>query len=583
MIKVLSDNIVSPLGLTTEENLSSVESRKSELKLYEGKWGIPEKFMASLMPDGFNYLSGYTRWESLAILSIQQAIASTDIDVSSSRVVFVFSTTKGNIELLDQQTPDIPAQRIYLWEAARQVTTYFHNIQEPIVVSNACTSGVCAQIIAQRLLDNGLYDYAIVVGAEVQSKFIVSGFQSFKAVSSKECRPFDIERQGLNLGEAAATIILTRSDANTDNAEGWFLIHGAIHNDAYHISNPSKTGEGAFRCLIDVMAQGVDSNDLAVINAHGTSTMFNDEMEAKAIYRAGLSDVPVNSLKGYFGHTMGAAGVLETILTLHATDKHIVLATRGFKELGVSKKIDVAKDNRITDKHSFIKLISGFGGVNAAVRYVQAKPSNLTDRHVVLKSEREEHKTLSVKISPNAIEIDHNPIRVYGTGTEMLKDVYKRYVGNYPKFYKMDTMCKIGLLASELLLHDEYRLFDDNGHVVSNKTHSSTAVVIFSSSGSISDDLDYYETIKMTYTYFPSPSLFVYTLPNIVTGEIAIRNGYLGETHFFALSEYEEHTIETFTKMLLNCETINNIILGWIDCFDNNSFQAEVKLIKKDK
>ena len=248
------------------------------------------------------------------------------------------------------------------------MTDFFHNPNPPIVVSNACISGVCAQIEAMRNLECGCFDYVVTVGCDVQSAFIVSGFQSFKALSPEPCKPFDANRCGLNLGDAAATIIYTRK--NTVDPNEWVACRGAIRNDANHISGPSRTGEGSFRAL-KVALGDVDPNEIAFINAHGTATMYNDEMESVAIERAGLSQVPVNGLKGYYGHTMGAAGILETILSMYAIDEHNILATRGYETLGVTHPLVVSNQNQSTDKRMFIKLLSGFGGCNAALLFAK--------------------------------------------------------------------------------------------------------------------------------------------------------------------------------------------------------------------
>ena len=137
----------------------------------------------------------------------------TDIDPASDRVLFVLSTTKGNVFLLDKRETGFPAERVRLGMAARQMTGFFHNQNEPIVISNACISGVCAQIQAMRELEGDYFDYVVTVGADVQSAFIVSGFQSFKALSVDPCKPFDANRCGLNLGDAAATVIYTRRES----------------------------------------------------------------------------------------------------------------------------------------------------------------------------------------------------------------------------------------------------------------------------------------------------------------------------------------------------------------------------------
>ena len=110
-------------------------------------------------------------------------------------------------------------------------------------------------------------------------------------------------------------------------------------------------------------------DDLAFVNVHGTATAYNDEMESISIYRAGLIDVPVTGLKGCYGHTMGAAGVVESILSMYAVQDGTVLATRGYSECGVSYPVNVSAECRKTTGSSFIKLLSGFGGCNAALLY----------------------------------------------------------------------------------------------------------------------------------------------------------------------------------------------------------------------
>jgi len=366
MIVKIADNIVSPLGFDTAANYNAVKQGLSQFKRHEGVFGLPEPFVASLFNrDEISVDGNYTFFEKIAILSASKALAQVDIDPASPRVCFVVSTTKANVDLL-QDLLGFDYQRVMPGEAARQISTHFGNHNEPIVVSNACTSGVCAQIVATRLLNTGCYDYAVVIGADVQSHFIISGFNSFKALSPEPCKPFDKDRCGLNLGEAAATIVYARRDSITD--EDWQPVIGAIRSDANHISGPSRTGEGSYRALVPLL-QHCDMSELAFINTHGTATPYNDEMESFAIERAGLSDVPANSLKGYYGHTMGAAGVLETIISMCAVDDNTILPTRGFDNLGVTHPVNIVAQRGTTTKHAFIKMLSGFGGSNAAMLF----------------------------------------------------------------------------------------------------------------------------------------------------------------------------------------------------------------------
>ena len=364
MIVRLADNIISPLSSFFKGNFRPVREGLSSLRRYDNHWGLPEPFVGSLFED-IALEEECTPFESLAIQSVRRAVAQSSVDLSSPRTMLILSTTKGNISLLDDcEMPHIPRERVLLGVAAQRIADVLGITTSPLVVSNACISGVCAQIAAMRLLKAHACDVAIVCGCDVQSKFIVSGFQSFKALSEEPCRPFDASRSGLNLGEAAATIVYTLTDSAQD--DDWVIDCGAIRNDANHISGPSRTGEGSYRALRAVSSH-IDASSLAFINVHGTATPYNDEMESIALDRALLAQVPINGLKGYYGHTMGAAGVLETIISMRAVDDGVVLPTKGYSSLGVSRNINVSSRLRTTAARSFVKLLSGFGGCNAAL------------------------------------------------------------------------------------------------------------------------------------------------------------------------------------------------------------------------
>ncbi|MCR5003188.1 MAG: beta-ketoacyl synthase [Bacteroidales bacterium] len=356
-----SDEVLTPLGMGTEENFRAVLEGRSQLRLHEGTFGVKEPFFASLfdrdaiMAEALKKgIEGYSFFETIMILTADSAISKAGISASSPDTVFVFSTIKGNVDALEKGSEDV-----LLSSSAERVSRYFGNPNSPITVSNACISGLAALIQGQRILRGSRARNVVVVGAEVQSKFIVTGFQSLKALSPEQCKPFDAGRQGLNLGEAAAAMVLS-----TDPSD-WELVEGAVRNDANHISGPSRTGEGSYNCLRAVVQ---DKEELAFISAHGTSTAYNDEMESIAIERAGLLDIPVGALKGYYGHTMGAAGILETAISMKAVENGTVIATRGFTgNLGVSRPVKVSNENGKTTRQAFVKLLSGFGGVNAAL------------------------------------------------------------------------------------------------------------------------------------------------------------------------------------------------------------------------
>ena len=545
MVYKVADNILSPLGATTAENYQAVRAGRSALARHDQRWSLPDKVLtASLFTKEQEeqfLISGLSRFESMVVTSVREALSQTTLDVSQPNIILIISTTKGEVD---------SAQRI-----ARELgfTT------GPIIVCNACISGLSALILASRLLEDGQYDHAVVCGADSQSRFIVSGFQSLKALSPEPCRPFDMERLGLNLGEAAATIILGKGVGD------WTLGPGAIRNDAVHISNPAKDGEGSCRALQAVVSDG-DKESLAFINAHGTATFFNDQMESVAIERAGLADIPVNAYKGCYGHTMGAAGVLETILSMAAIDDHTILATRGFEELGVSGRISVSASHQSTDKTAFVKMLSGFGGCNAALLLEKNGSRTSGGCHSPFSSHH------SVVIRPDAVEVDGRRLPIDAHGPALLTALYRQYVGDYPKYYKMDPLSRLGFVASELLLQAE----EGRERFV---TCDDRAVIFFNHSSSVCADRQYMETIGDPENCFPSPSVFVYTLPNIVTGEIAIRNHYHGETSFYILPRRDDSLIQQVLHASCLDPATQSILCGWLDYEDDTHFEAHLKIV----
>lgn len=595
MAYIIADNIISPLGETSEDNYLSVKSGRSGIRAYEpGTCNIPEGFYASLLFEDFETL--VLKSAQKAIGNVQKkienrlknignelknignelkTIGNVQLELKGKRTAFILSSTKGNIE-----------ENISLADSAQRIASQLGIDSKPIVVCNACISGLSALILGNRLIDSGLYDAAIVCGCDTPRQFILSGFQSLKALSPEPCRPFDMERMGLNLGEAAATLILSK---NPLQGNSWRIGDGFIRNDAFHISTPSKTADGLYLSLqrtlesftkeISSTCKQIDLKEhLAFINAHGTATLFNDQMESVAIGRAGLSDLPANAYKSFWGHTMGAAGILETIISMKAIDDDTILGTRGFSELGVSGKMNICAENRPTDKKGFIKMLSGFGGCNATIWAAQ-KP----ERENIALSQKEQQNrefttTHTIRITPEEVILDQRKIweRKEELGEQeglehhsLLTSLYKQMIGDYPKFYKMDGLSRLGFVASEILLNAE-----------KEETEEEKAIIFFNHSSSIASDRNYKESIKDKGNYFPSPSIFVYTLPNIVTGEIAIRNHFHGETSFFILPDKDERLMEEILQASCRDAQSKSFLTGWIDYEDERHFEADLKIKK---
>ena len=592
MLKVVSTNIVSPLGMSSQENWRAVMQGRSALRRLENYKGIPLPFVASVFtPEQVEKLAveGFTRFESLAIRSITEALTHTDLDVHGERTIFILSTTKADVEELgfaaerdgDYHRPALSAQRI-----AEHVGIG----GGAIVCCNACISGVSAQILADRLISCGHYDNAVVCGADLVSSFTASGFLSFKSLSNEACRPFDADRQGLNLGEAAATIVFTRADSLRDG--DWLFERGEMDNDAFHLSTPAPSGEGA-RKVLEAVMKGRDASELAFVSAHGTATMFNDQMESVAIEKAGLSSVPLTALKGWFGHTLGASGVLEVILGMMAVSESVVLPLRGFREIGVSGKVNLSPELRATDKNSFLKMISGFGGCNAAALYRRVReemeretapglekaahskgetaPELKETAHLMGEAAPGLKELHRVHILPDGVTLDGMRLSVQSQGAGLLSEIYRKYVRDYPKYHKMDSLSRLAFLATELLL--------SRGDVPQD---SERATILFNRTSSVVADRCHLGSIAKPGEFYPSPSVFLGTLPNIATGEIAIRHGYTGETSLYITDFRDEALMKKVVGSSFSLGGFRSLICGFVDCDRGDSFEADLKILVKN-
>jgi 3-oxoacyl-[acyl-carrier-protein] synthase-1 len=363
----VSDSIISPLGISSAKNYERIASGETGIGLRNEPAFSSKPIHASCMSN-VSATAEFTRFEKIAHDAI--AAATQDISLPADRTVFILSTTKGNIEFLESENKH---PRINLHASANHLASYF-GFKKTIIVSNACISGVMALMVAQRYILSGRAEHAIVVGAEVLSNFIVSGFQSLYALSDSPCKPFDKNRSGISLGEAAGAVVLSSKPQDLGATPTVQLLGGGLTNDANHISGPSRTGKELASAIFQALhASDRVATDIDFISAHGTATLYNDEMEAKAFNLSGLSDVPLNSLKGYFGHTLGAAGIIETLIGLHSLYNNKLIPTKGYESLGVSQHVNVIDKIQVKPLSTFLKTASGFGGCNAAILLQKTK------------------------------------------------------------------------------------------------------------------------------------------------------------------------------------------------------------------
>lgn len=568
-IFIAADNIINSLGFSTQENYDAIMNYQSGIKAGNSLdisdstilcARIDEKRLAKAI-DIF-HIAHKKKVEQLAILSITEILTKQNIDITSPDCGLIISTTKGNVDSLRNHTDNIP-DNAYLGQTASYIASFFNIDPKKIkVVSNACISGVSALIIAQRLLRKGIYKNMIVTGVDVLSHFITSGFLSFKSVSEEICKPYDAARDGLSLGEACGSILLT-----TDYVPDAVILRGgAISNDANHISGPSRTGDGLHFAIEGAIKDAdVNMNEIDFVNLHGTATVYNDEMESKAIYLSGLESKPVNSLKSFFGHTLGASGIIETIISARALKEKVILGIPTYSQSGTEQPLNISNKHRnFPEIKTCIKTASGFGGCNAAI---------VLSLNTSGKQKETNHNTVeykSCKIENNTIKI--NDEIVFSSDAAdfsiFIREAYKFLEESNQKFYKMDDLSKLGYIAAAYLLKDT----EINAH--------KTGIILANSSSSLDTDTKYQKIIDEKGDKDASPSVFVYTLANIVAGEICIRHKIQGENTFFIMHNEDLDFLEDYAKLAVENTDMEHCIYGWCDFLDNK-YKADFRLINK--
>lgn len=355
MIYIGAEVIVSPLGDNAEDNWEALSVNRTGIALARAVGFNKEDIHLSRIIG----LGGPLRFQQLVIKALAGLKDRIDASIlTSDRTMVLISSTKG---ALDDNLHD------QFGETCGAVMQQFNLAHLPIVVSNACISGVLALNVAGNLVGAGQYEHVIVIGCDVASDFVLYGFQSLFAVSDKACAPFDAARNGITLGEGCAAALVSGAKSVFKNTP-LQLLTGTSANDANHISGPSRTGEGLVRSVSRTMQKhGIGAEEIDFICAHGTGTVFNDEMEAIAFDRLSLSEKPLNSLKGYFGHTLGAAGVIETAVCMQMMRNGMLIKSLGYRDAGTSQPLNIILENEPKKLRTILKTASGFGGGNASL------------------------------------------------------------------------------------------------------------------------------------------------------------------------------------------------------------------------
>ncbi len=328
-------------------------------------------------------LSAPSRAATMATWAAEEALADAGQPHAGARLGLACGTTLGGIAgwlpLVRATMGSVPASLAApaRWGQAGPAEAVAAAIgaRGPLLVpSVACASGNVALGAALDLVRRGRCDVVVAGGADALHDFVLAGFGALKAADAAPCRPFDRRRRGLNLGEAAAFVVVeseAHARARGARIRAWLDGYG-ISADAVHMTGPDREGRGAARAMESALADaGRSAGDIGYVSAHGTATPFNDLMEAKAmalVFGARASSTPLNSIKSALGHTLGAAAALEAIACVRTLETGLVPPTPGCEELDPEIALDVVRGAaRPVTARVALSTASGFGGTNAAI------------------------------------------------------------------------------------------------------------------------------------------------------------------------------------------------------------------------
>lgn len=316
-----------------------------------------------------------SRATALLVAAAADLTARARLDAAPERIGLVVGTALGGVEELDHALAhDGGARRALdgLYDSPAHALADWLGVRGPVLtVSSACASGATALGLGADLLRDDAVDLVVAGGYDALCRFVMRGFDALRSLARDRVRPFDRRRSGLLLGEGAGLALLARERDVRGPRLGRLLGHGSA-SDASHVAAPDAEGRGLEAAIRAALAAGdADVADIDFVSAHGTGTLLNDRIETAVLKRVlgpRAGAVPVNSIKGALGHTMGAAATLEAVMCLLAARDGWIPPTVGFEEADPACDLDYVPDApRAVRPRRMLSTSLGFGGCNAAL------------------------------------------------------------------------------------------------------------------------------------------------------------------------------------------------------------------------
>jgi 3-oxoacyl-[acyl-carrier-protein] synthase II len=505
----------------------------------------------------------------------------------------VWTGIKGNAEYIEadqsQAMPYLP-EDYHRWVAERLGIESLG-----FTINAACASSTVGIAIAAQKIARGEYGCALVCGGDVVTQFVVSGFSVLKALTPTRCRPFDIARDGMCIGDGAAAMLLADGEiARKYKLDRLAKISGwGISNDANHITGPAADGAGLVRTIEAALGMaGMRPDEVQAFCAHGTGTGFNDSTELAAVEAVfGERRFPVFSIKGAIGHTLGAAGGIDASVCVNALAERKIPPTAGLETPEPRAKGRVSSRPQAFDGGNILTSNSGFGGINAALLLSAVQDRDGAFSVAASHRPKRDSSESGSRPEPDVergfrphgrtpeSSVEFKSIHVigggwvttaghgrFGDGTRAVltpgipaaPPASAIYAEPPPRYRRFDSYCRIGCAAIALALQDAGM---DRAEVV-----RPFGIIASTRYGCFETDVAFYETAREESGVYASPGLFSYTLPGIAISEAAIHFRLTGP--IFTVSDpigqqgYQSLRIAVDLLLTGVCRTV---LAGWLD------------------
>lgn len=584
-VVVTGIGIISSIGNNLEETYNSLVQRKSGI----GKIEILEtvrkdefllgeiKFSHQQLIEiaGVNAEKAWTRTALLGIIAAKQAVADANIDAAQSSLVS--ASTVGGMDRSELFYKD------FLTQAKHKKYIDSHhagNSTEMIAeqcgvkglittISTACSSSLNSIMFGARLIKSGKTKTAIVGGTDALSKFTLNGFNTLMILDRERCRPFDKSRTGLNLGEGAAYLVLEEKESALRAGKKIYaeLSGYANANDAHHQTASSENGEGPFLAMKNALLQAeIDPKKIDYINAHGTGTDNNDLTESIAIKRLFGESVPLfSSTKAYTGHTLGAAGVIESVIAILALQNKIAFPNINFKTpieetalVPVTELLKLEKANHVLT-NSF-----GFGGNDSSLVFSSVQSMKV-------KSPKEQKRifingmaTVSPQNTLGNNSLDLELLEIESDFLEIQKPNYRDFIN--PKLLRrMSKIVRMGIVASKTAME-------------AAGIDNPDAILTGTGMGCQRDTEKFLNSMIENNEGLLAPTSFIQSTHNTVGGAIALgqRNHCYNSTYVHRTFSFESALLDSI--LLINETKAKNILLGGFDEITEESWLIKTKI-----